>query len=122
MSTFPDLIPSSRSLVPGESSTSAIQSLDGGRHAVRLSSAVVQDKLSLSFDRLTDVEFSELLNHYSLHGTFERFDLASNTLLAITVSIPTGYLWRYRAAPECSKNSSANTASVELELLPPEVI
>ena len=122
MATFPDLTPSTRTLIPGDTANNVMMTLDGASIAVRQSSAVVRDQLSLSFDRLTASEFYEIVSHYAMHGTFQRFELASGTLAAITMTIPTGYLWRYTAAPKCSKTSSKNTASIDLELLPPEVI
>jgi hypothetical protein len=122
MSTFPALNPSQRTYIPGVFASTQAQCLNGDESSVRHSNAQVGNQLRMGFTALTESELFSIVSHYSLHGTFQTFDLSSTTLNAMTITIPSGYLWRYMSAPECTKSATTIEASVELELLPPYLI
>lgn len=122
MATFPELEPATRTYIPGTNASTQFDVLDGNNSSVRHSNAAVGHVLRLSFDRLTSDERFDLVSHYAIHGTFETFDLPSETLYATNLEFPDDYLWRYREPPELEQSSSETTASVTLELVPPYLI
>jgi len=122
MATFPQLEPATRTYIPGTNASTQFDVLDGNNSSVRHSNAAVGHVLRLSFDRLTSDERFDLVSHYAIHGTFETFDLPSETLYATNLEFPDDYLWRYREPPELEQSSSETTASVTLELVPPYLI
>jgi len=122
MATFPSLQPATRFYTPGVFSSTEIAVLSGDRTNVRHSNASVGHLLRMTFERLSDAETFELVSHYSLHGTFETFDLSSATLVATNLTFPAGYLWRYLSSPVLTQSSQVTEATVELQLLPPYLI
>lgn len=122
MATFPALQPSSRLYTPGISSSTELAVLDGDETSVRHSNASVGHLLRMSFSRLSSSEAFDLISHYSLHGTFETFDLGSTTLIATNLTFPANYLWRYLSSPMIDQSFGVTNATVELQLLPPYLI
>lgn len=122
MATFPALLPSTRTYTPGTSASAEFAVLNGNETSVRLSNAAVGNILSLTFSRLTNAETFELVSHYSLHGTFQPFDLSSTTLTATNLAFPANYLWRYLSSPVIEQSCDITNATVELQLLPPYLI
>tara|TARA_B100001094_G_scaffold333115_1_gene408708 strand:- start:549 stop:917 length:369 start_codon:yes stop_codon:yes gene_type:complete len=121
VSSFLIVPPSQRVLIPGEAVSSQLQMLNGDQHYVRQSNATLNHTLTLSYAALTNVEVFSLVSHYVLNGVFYGFDLPSEATQGMTLSIPSGYLWRYAAAPECESSASSTSASVELVLKPPSL-
>ena len=122
MATFPALLPSTRTYTPGTSASNEFAVLNGNETSVRLSNAAVGNILRLTFSRLTNTETFELVSHYSLHGTFQPFDLSSTTLTATNLTFPANYLWRYLSSPVIEQSCDITNATVELQLLPPYLI
>jgi len=81
MATFPALNPATRTYVPGTSASTEFAVLDGFETSVRHSNASVGQILRMTFTRLSPADTFNLVSHYSLHGTFESFDLSVTTLL-----------------------------------------
>jgi hypothetical protein len=122
MATFPSLNPSQRTYIPGVFASTQTQTLDGDETSVRHSNTLVGGQLRMTFSPITEAELFSIVSHFAFHGTFETFDLSSTTLNAITITIPTGYLWRYMSSPQCNKSATSIEASIELELLPPYLV
>jgi len=121
MTNFLTVPPSQRTLISGESVNTALQSLSGNQYYVRQSNSTLGDILRLSYSALTDLEVYTLSGHYFLHGVFYGFDLPAVATQGSTIFVPTGYLWRYRAAPELESTASATSASIDLILRPPSL-
>ena len=122
MATFPALQPSTRLYTPGISSSTQLAVLDGDETSVRHSNASVGHLLRMTFARLSSTETFDLISHYSLHGTFETFDLGTTTLTATNLTFPASYLWRYLSPPVIDQSFGVTNATVELQLLPPYLI
>ena len=122
MATFPALNPATRTYVPGTSASTEFAVLDGFETSVRHSNASVSQILRMTFTRVSSADTFNLVSHYSLHGTFEPFDLSVTTLVATNLTFPSGYLWRYLSAPVINQSCEITDATVELQLLPPYLI
>ena len=121
MANFLTVPPSQRTLIPGDSVNTAMQSLSGDQYYVRQSNSTLGDILRLSYSALTDLEVYILSSHYFLHGVFYGFDLPAEATQGATIYVPSGYLWRYRSAPELESSASSTSASVDLILRPPSL-
>ena len=120
---FPSsLTPSSRIYTPGSVASSNLGHLSGEQTAVRHSSASYGHRLRMRFQSVTRAQQQSLVSHYAFHGSFEPFDLATETLVATNLSFPTGYKWRYSESPEIEEVDGQINMSVTLELLPPYTI
>ena len=119
---FPSLICSSRIYTPGAVASSSLGHLSGEQTGVRHSSASYGHRLRMSFISVTRSEQQSLISHYVFHGTFEPFELATETLQATNLTFPTGYKWRYSSSPEMREIDGQINISVNLELLPPYTI
>jgi hypothetical protein len=122
MATFPALQPATRTYTPGTSASTEFAVLDGYETSVRHSNASVGQILRMTFTRLSSADTFSLVSHYSLHGTFEPFDLTSTTLIATNLTFPANYLWRYLSAPVIDQSCDITNATVELQLLPPYLV
>ena len=121
-SNFPSITPSSRVYTPGSVASSNLAHLSGQQTAVRHSSASYSHRLRMTFVSVTRAQQQSLVAHYAFHGSFEPFDLATETLVATNLTFPTGYKWRYAESPEIEEVNSQINMSVSLELLPPYTI
>ncbi len=121
-SDFPSLSPSSRVYVPGSVASSNLGHLSGEQTAVRHSSVSYGHRLRMTFISVTRAQQQSLVNHFAFHGSFEPFDLSTETLVATNLSFPTGYKWRYSESPTIEEVNSQINISVSLELLPPYTI
>ena len=119
MATFPALSPSIRTFTPGDSPSSVIATIDGGELSVRHSNASVGHILRLGFTAVTRANHSAIVNHYSLHGRFQSFDLDAVTIEASDLIFPANYLFIYTTSPDTNETASQIDISVELELIPP---
>jgi hypothetical protein len=121
MADFPSITPSGRTFTPGRIANTQFVALSGDQKSVRQGNTSVAHALSLSFDRLTTTQFKEIAGHYELHGEFEQFELPSVITQGATISIPSGYLWKYANSPQFEFAAGTITGSVELNLLPPNL-
>lgn len=120
---FPaSLVPSSRVYTPGSVASSNLGHLSGEQTAVRHSSVSYGHRLRMTFVSVTRAQQQSLVNHFAFHGSFEPFDLSTETLVATNLSFPTGYKWRYSESPTIEEINSQINISVSLELLPPYTI
>ena len=119
---FPSLTPSGRVYTPGFFSSSALGTLSGNETNVRHSSVSYGHLLRLTFLSVTRAQQQSLVSHYAFHGSFEPFDLATETLVATNLTFPTGYKWRYSGSPEIEEVDGQINMNVDLELLPPYTI
>lgn len=122
MSNFPSLQPSSRIFTPGQHSSTPMSVLTGDENSVRHSNSSTGHALRMTFKALTETQLFSIIGHYSLHGSFQSFELPAVVLTATTVSVPTGYLWRYIESPEITKSATSIDVAVALDLVPPYVI
>tara|TARA_B100001250_G_scaffold394696_1_gene398888 strand:+ start:339 stop:710 length:372 start_codon:yes stop_codon:yes gene_type:complete len=121
-SNFPSITPSSRIYTPGSVASSNLGHLSGEQTAVRHSSASYGHRLRMTFVSVTRAQHQSLRTHFAFYGSFEPFDLATETLVATNLSFPTGYKWRYLESPEVEEVDGQINISVTLELLPPYTI
>jgi hypothetical protein len=129
MATFPELIPSSRTYLPGAYPHTAHRVYDGSEVRVRHSSGVLGVRLRLFFPALTTVELLLVIAHYNgKQGRFLPFAIPDELLSGTTTPAdftPVGHQWRYAAKPsveDISVDDGANlhNLTVELETVPPE--
>ena len=121
-SNFPSLTPSSRIYTPGSVSSSNLGHVSGAQTGVRHSSVSYGHRLRMRFQSVTRAQQQSLVSHYAFHGSFEPFDLATETLVATNLAFPTGYKWRYSESPTIEEVNGQINMSVTLELLPPYTI
>jgi hypothetical protein len=119
---FPSITPSLRVYTPGSVASSNLVHLSFEQTAVRHSSASYGHRLRMTFVSVTRAQHQSLRSHFAFHGSFEPFDLATETLVATNLSFPTGYKWRYSESPEVEEVDGQINISVTLELLPPYTI
>lgn len=98
-SDFPDLKPAAAPITPGAWPATAHQALSGARSIIRHGSAEIGRRLRLDFPALSEAEFLTIRNHYRGHrSSFDWFNFNTATLPADQT--PTGYSWRWAAAPQ----------------------
>lgn len=129
MTTFPTLIPSTRTYSPGALPHTTHRVYNGSEARVRHSNAVLGARLRLFFPAITTDQLRTVIEHYSVQqGRFLPFaipdSLVSGTTTPSTFT-PTGYQWRYAANPtveDISVDGGTNlhNLTVELETVPPE--
>lgn len=66
MTTYPAIIPSSRTFTPGLYPHTPFQALSGKQSRVRHSSVMVSSRVSLRYSVLAEAEMIEILDHYNL--------------------------------------------------------
>lgn len=124
MSTFPALIPSSRTFTPGEYPNTAYTSWSGVEGRVRHSNVMLSSSIRLSFLGLTESEMLSILSHYQGQlGSFTSFTIPDEVVsgLSILDLELTGYSWRYAEPPEVEDLPfGGHNVDVSLESVPPE--
>jgi hypothetical protein len=123
MSTFPALVPSSRTFTPGEYPATAFAGYSGAQNRVRHSNVFLSAQLRLTFLGLDEAEMLDIWNHYSnRRGEFRSFDLPTEVVSygSITDYVPGNYLWRY-AGPGSVEDlpCGGHNVSLTLETVPP---
>jgi hypothetical protein len=131
MTTFPALIPSTRSYSPGEFPHTAHPLLSGSEIRVRHSNTVLGVRLRLTFTAITSADLVAVRNHYrDRQGGFLPFAIPAELLSGVTTPAdftPTGHQWRYAARPSVSDvpipgptPTNRHDLVLELESVPPE--
>lgn len=119
MSTFPSLIPSTRTYTPGDVPSAVQASLTGVASGFRRGNRRVGQTLALTFQRLEESDVTLIRNHYdNRSGSFDLFFLSAQVWNGYgTPPIPllSDYAWRYVAAPGITDASCARW-DVELQL------
>jgi hypothetical protein len=98
MTTFPALIPSSRTFTPGEYPVTPFSGYSGVQGRVRHSDVFLSAQLRLSFLGISEAEMLGIWNHYTARrGGYEPFDLPDEITEGTSLAdyVPTGYRWRY---------------------------
>lgn len=104
--TFPSLLPSARTYVPGSIPESSQTTLSGNRTGFRRGNRSVDQKLTLSFSNLSESEVEQIRDHYiDRQGSFDIFYLPTSVWSGYT-TVPVASLgntaWRYAQSPVVS--------------------
>jgi hypothetical protein len=123
MTTFPALIPSSRTFTPGEYPATAFSGYSGVQNRVRHSNVFLAAQLRLTFLGLTQAQMLDIWNHYNgRRGEFRSFELPAEVVSygSITDYVPGTYIWRY-AGPGSVEDlpCGGHNVSLTLETVPP---
>jgi hypothetical protein len=123
MTTFPALIPSSRTFTPGEYPATAFSGFSGAQNRVRHSNVFLSAQLRLTFLGLTQAQMLDIWNHYNgRRGEFRSFALPTEVVSygSITDYVPGNYIWRY-AGPGSVEDlpCGGHNVSLTLETVPP---
>lgn len=124
MTTFPSLIPSTRTFTPGIYPHTVFAGMSGKSNRVRNSNAMLQSQLRLSFQAITEAEMLSILAHYNgQQGSFLSFPLPSAVWSGGTASDfeLSGYGWIYREPPTVEDlMCGGHNVELTLETVPPE--
>jgi hypothetical protein len=123
VTTFPALVPSSRTFTPGEYPATAFAGYSGAQNRVRHSNVFLSAQLRLTFLGLTQAQMLDIWNHYNgRRGEFRSFNLPAEVVSygSITDYVPGNYLWRY-AGPGTVEDlpCGGHNVSLTLETVPP---
>ena len=122
MATFPALEPSTRALTYGDYPQLVHQGASGGQVRFKTGSDRVSQRLTITFEYLTEAEAKLLLDHYEeQQGSLIAFDLSAQVWSGYaTVPIPAAdYQWRYAGPFEVGIGAPLRyNLSVELETVP----
>ena len=103
MSTFPALVPSSRTFTPGSYPNTAYQAVNGTEGRVRHSNVLVNSTLRLEFIGLSEADVLAILLHYQARrGPYGNFGLPAEVMSGVSrladYSLQ-GYAWSYSEPP-----------------------
>jgi hypothetical protein len=123
MSTFPALVPSTRTFTPGDVPNVKQVSLSGMTSGFRRGNRRIAQGLSLSFQRLTQVQLDLITAHYvDQQGSFEIFYLSPEVWSGYTtppVPLLSDFAWQYAGPPSITDSSCGRwEVEVELETIP----
>ena len=77
MTTFPSLVPTSRTFESGNYPVKTFKAQNGAEHRILYGSNRTNMKLSLSYANITDANAELFLDHFdAVQGTFQTFELA----------------------------------------------
>jgi hypothetical protein len=119
MTTFPSLEPETRALIYGDYPQNIHEGLSGGNVRFLLNNKRVLQRLTITYEYLTETQAQSLLDHFNLqNGTIEPFDLSSEIWLGYSTPpvSSSNYKWRYAQAFQISI-SSPNRYSTSIELI-----
>lgn len=128
MTTFPALVPSSRTFTPGEYPNTAFRSWNGRENRARHSNVMRSSQLSLSFLALPESDLLAILAHYEdRFGEFLPFAIPSQLLSGVSAAADytlANYQWRYVEPPtvEDIPCTSRHNVEVTLESVSPEPV
>lgn len=131
MTTFPALIPSTRTYSVGEYPNTAHPLLSGSEIRVRHSNTVLGVRLRLTFIAVSSSDVVAVRNHYnSRRGGFLPFAIPDDILSGVDTPAdftPVGHKWKYASRPRIadvpiagSTPTNRHDLIVELETVPPE--
>jgi hypothetical protein len=124
MTTFPSLIPSTRTFTPGIYPHTTFAGMSGKSNRVRNSNAMLQSQLRLSFLAISEADMLSILAHYNgQQGSFLSFPLPSAVWSGGTASDfeLSGYGWIYREPPTVEDlMCGGHNVQLLLETVPPE--
>jgi hypothetical protein len=131
MTTFPALIPSTRTYSAGEYPNTAHPLLSGSEIRVRHSNTVLGVRLRLTFVAVTSEDLLAVRNHYNgRRGGFLPFAIPDEILSGVETPAdftPAEHQWRYASRPRVvdvpiagATPTNRHDLVVELETVPPE--
>lgn len=117
--TFPALVPSTRTYVPGDVPQVQQAALSGSTIAFRQGNRRVDQTLELAFNNISETDLNLIKSHYvAQDGTYGIFFLSTevwNGYESFPVSIYSDYAWRY-ASPPTITDGSCDRWNVEVKL------
>ncbi len=119
MTTFPSLEPETRALIYGDYPQNTHEGLSGGNVRFLLGTKRVVQRLTITYEYLTEAEAQSLLTHYNgQNGSIEPFDLSSQVWAGYSTPpvSSSSYQWRYAQSFQISI-SSPNRYSTSIELI-----
>tara|TARA_R100001460_G_scaffold100029_2_gene143494 strand:+ start:3296 stop:3667 length:372 start_codon:yes stop_codon:yes gene_type:complete len=119
MTTFPSLEPETRALVYGNYPINTHEGLSGGNVRFKVGAKRIEQRLTITYEYLTETEAQTLLTHYNgQNGSIEPFDLSSSVWLGYSTPpvSASSYQWRYAQSFQISI-SSPNRYSTSIELI-----
>ena len=119
MTTFPALEPQTIALIYGDYPQNTHVGLSGGNVRFLLNNKRVLQRLTITYEYLTEAQAQTLLTHFNgQNGTIEPFDLSSQIWLGYTTPPvnASSYKWRYAQSFQISI-SSPNRYSTSIELI-----
>ena len=123
MTTFPALIPSSRTFTPGEYPATALAGFSGKQGRVRHSNVFLDGQLRLTYKAISEADMLLLWNHFtSQQGGFQAFTLPTETVSYDDLDdyVPDSYRWIY--LPDGSVEDlpcGGHNVSLTLQCVPP---
>jgi hypothetical protein len=103
MSTFPALVPSSRTFTPGSYPNTAYQGVNGMENRVRHSNVLIDSTLQLEFIGLSEAQVLAILLHYQARrGPYGNFGLPAEVMSGVSSVADyslQGYAWSYVEPP-----------------------
>ena len=118
--TFPALVPSARTYIPGNVPQVEQVALAGSRIAYRQGNRRVEQTLQLTFNNISEADLSLLKAHYvAQDGSYGIFYLSAEVWSGYAtppVPLLSDYAWRYAAAPVIT-DGSCDLWSVQVELV-----
>lgn len=124
MATFPALIPSSRTFIPGEYPNTAYSAWSMVEGRVRHSNVMLSSSIRLQFLGLSESEMLSILNHYQGQlGGFTSFEIPSEVVSGFSVEDLqlSGYSWHYIEPPTVSDlPCGGHNVEVSFGSVPPE--
>ena len=122
MTTFPSLEPETRALVYGDYPQNTHEGLSGGNVRFILGTKRVLQRLTITYEYLTETEAQTLLDHYNTqNGSIVPFDLSSSIWAGYSTPpvSSSNYKWRYNSAFQISLSSPTRySTSIELVTVP----
>lgn len=119
MTNFPSLEPETRALVYGNYPQNIHEGLSGGNVRFLVGAKRVVQRLTITYEYLTETEAQSLLTHYnSQNGSIEPFDLSPEIWFGYSTPPvnSNSYKWRYSQSFQISI-SSPNRYSTSIELI-----
>lgn len=117
--TFPALVPSARTYIPGNVPQVEQVALSGVRTAYRQGNRRAEQTLQLEFNNISEADLNLIKAHYvAQDGSYGIFYLSAEVWSGYTtppVPLLSDYAWRYAAAPVIT-DGSCDLWSVEVEL------
>lgn len=104
MSSFPELVPSSREFSPGFYPNTLYRAIGGDENAVRHGNVMINGALTVSYIAITEAEMLSFLRHYQLQrGSYGTFGLPDAVFSGVSRAADytfNGYAWSYAGPPQ----------------------
>jgi len=119
MTTFPSLEPETRALIYGDYPQNVHEGLSGGNVRFKVGAKRIAQRLTITYEYLTETEAQTLLTHYNgQNGSIVPFDLSSSVWAGYSTPpvSSSSYQWRYAQSFQISI-SSPNRYSTSIEFI-----